>query len=497
MKQLLQKMLVLMAVMLIGSAVSKAEKFSVDGIYYNITSETDLTVEVTSSNSDKYSGSVVIPETVTYDGKTYSVKSIGYKAFDACSSLASVTIPNSVTSIGGYAFSGCSTLASVTIGNSVTSIGAYAFRACMSLASVTIPNSVTSIGDYAFTNCSSLTSFTVGDLVRNIGTGVFSNCSSLTSIIVNEGNPVFDSREDCNAIIKTDTNTLLAGCKNTIIPNSVTSIGELAFCGSYYLTFVTIPNSVKSIGVFAFEGTGWWYNQPDGLVYLDNWLLDYKGTKPSGHVDVKEGTKGIADSAFRDCSSLTSVTIGNSVTSIGEMAFHNCSSLTSVIMGNSVISIGDNAFSLCSSLTSVTIGNSVTSIGNMAFNSCSSLTSVTIGNSVTSIGSWAFSECPSLTSITVEATTPPTTVDERSFSGCYSAKLRVPQGTLETYRNADEWKNFTDIEEFVSSSISLPTLGENNMEEAPIYDLRGVRIPRTDNLPSGIYIRDGKKMILK
>ena len=451
MKQLLQKMLVLMAVMLIGSAVSKAEKFSVDGIYYNITSETDLTVEVTSSNSDKYSGSVVIPETVTYDGKTYSVKSIGYKAFDACSSLASVTIPNSVTSIGGYAFSGCSTLASVTIGNSVTSIGAYAFRACMSLASVTIPNSVTSIGDYAFAACSSLTSFTVGDLVRNIGTGVFSNCSSLTSIIVNEGNPVFDSREDCNAIIKTDTNTLLAGCKNTIIPNSVTSIGELAFCGSYYLTFVTIPNSVKSIGVFAFEGTGWWYNQPDGLVYLDNWLLDYKGTKPSGHVDVKEGTKGIADSAFRDCSSLTSVTIGNSVTSIG----------------------------------------------NMAFNSCSSLTSVTIGNSVTSIGSWAFSECPYLTSITVEATTPPTTVDERSFSGCYSAKLRVPQGTLETYRNADEWKNFTDIEEFVSSSISLPTLGENNMEEAPIYDLRGVRIPRTDNLPSGIYIRDGKKMIVK
>ncbi len=181
-----------------------------------------------------------------------SVTSIGNDAFSGCSSLTSVTIPNSVTSIGDMAFSGCSSLTSVTIPNSVTSIGNSAFQSCSSLTSVTIPNSVTSIGTWAFYNCSSLTSITIPNSVTSIGIRAFSGCSSLTSMIVESGNTTYDSRNNCNAIVETATNMLIAGCQNTTIPNSVTSIGNYAFYNCSSLTSATIPNSVTSIGKYAF-----------------------------------------------------------------------------------------------------------------------------------------------------------------------------------------------------------------------------------------------------
>ncbi len=171
--------------------------------------------------------------------------------------------------------------------------------------------------------------------MTSIGISAFNGCSGLTSIKVQEENANYDSRENCNAIIETGSNKLIAGCKNTVIPNSVTSIGNYAFSGCSGLTSITIPNSVTSIGNTAFQG----------------------------------------------CSGLTSITIPNSVTSIGESAFYGCSGLTSVTIGNSVTSIGYYAFSGCSGLTSVTIGNSVTSIGDYAFINCSGLNSVTVFNS--------------------------------------------------------------------------------------------------------------------
>ena len=237
-----------------------------------------------------------------------SVTGIGGSAFEGCSSLTSVTSPNSVTSIGEDAFYACSSLTSVTIGNSVTSIGDFAFSYCSSLSSVTFGNSVTTIGNYAFCDCSSLASITIPNSVTSIGDFAFSYCSSLSSIVVETGNTTYDSRDKSNAIIETATNTLVIGCKNTIIPNSVTSIGDGAFEFCSGLTSITIPNSVTSIGV----------------------------------------------GAFRDCSSLTSITIPNSVTSIGYMAFYKCSSLTSVIIPNSVTSIGNYAFEDCTSLQSIT-----------------------------------------------------------------------------------------------------------------------------------------------
>ena len=212
------------------------------------------------------------------------VSSIGMWAFFYCSGLTSVTISNSVTSIGNYAFSYCENLTSIIIPNSVTNIGNNAFYKCSSLTSITIPNSVTSIGHDAFAFCKVLTSITIPNSVTSIGEKAFNYCSNLTAITVEKGNTKYDSRDNCNALIETNSNTLIMGCKNTVIPNSVTSIGHDAFSGCESLTSITIPNSVTSI---------------------EDW-------------------------AFSNCIGLTSITIPNSVTSIGMGAFEKCRGLTSV-----------------------------------------------------------------------------------------------------------------------------------------------------------------------
>ena len=308
------------------SISASADVVEVDGIYYVI-SETTATVR---SGDNKYSGDIVIPESITYNGSKYSVTSIGDWAFSYCSGIISVTIPNSVTSIGEYTFFGCSGLTSVTIPNSVTSIGDYAFYDCCSLTSITIPNSVTSIGD-----------------------GAFSGCSGLTSIT---------------------------------IPNSVTSIGELAFDGCSGLTSVTIPNSVTSIGDYVL-------NCCDGIknTIIVNDMFVYLPKTYTGHYSIPENITKIIGGAFSECSGLTSVTIPNSVTSIGGHAFYYCSGLTSVTIPNSVTSIGDWAFSVCSGLTSVTIPNSVTSIGDWAFDCCDNLKNVyCYSEEVPSTNVWIF-----------------------------------------------------------------------------------------------------------
>ena len=372
-------------------------------------------------------------------------------------------IPNSVTNIAGHSFTDCHSLTSITIPESVTSIQNGAFSFCPGLTSIivekdnpkydsrndcnaiietnsntliagckntVIPNSVTNISGYAFYGCSSLTSITIPGSVTSVGDNAFFSCAKLTNITVEKGNKKYDSRNNCNAIIETNSNTLIVGCKNTVIPNSVTSIGKNAFNGSD-ISSINIPNSVTSIASSAFSNTQWYNSQPNGVIYAGSVLYRYKGTMPANtHIVIKEGTKGIAEGAFNSCSNLSSITIPNSVTNIGEWAFGSCSGLTSVTIPNSVTSIGSYAFSYCSGLTSITIPKSVSSIGICTFRDCTSLTSVTIPNSVTNIGRYAFQRCTSLTSVTIPNSV--TTIESHAFSGCSGlTSVTIPNSVMD------------------------------------------------------------------
>ena len=337
----------------------------IEGIKYLLEEET-LTAEVI-KNPNGYRGNIIIPETIVFNEVTYRVTSVGKQAFGNCFSLTSVVIPNSVTSIGRDAFWGCDSLKSIVIPNSVVSIEDNAFKACVSLKSIVIPESVTSIGET-----------------------VFWGCDSLTSIIVAEGNTVYDSREQCNAIIETATNKLISVCKKTIIPDGVTSIGSVfSQCDS--LTSITIPDSVTSIEKEAFLS----------CVALKS-------------IVIGNGVTSIGEAAFMGCDSLTSIVIGNGVTSIEENAFEDCSSLTSIVVaeGNTVYDSREQCNAIIHTATNTLISgcqntiipDSVKSIGEAAFYYCSSLTSIVIPDSVTSIGEAAFMGCDSLKSITFNGT---------------------------------------------------------------------------------------------
>ena len=307
--------------------------------------------------------SITIPNSITSMGRyvfsgctgltsvtiLYGVTSIGESAFANCSNLTSITIPNSMKSIEERSFDGCSGLTSINIPNSVTTIGSSAFNGCSSLTSINIPNSVTTIGSSAFNGCSGLTSVTIPNSVTSIGISPFSGCPDLTSIIVEDGNSKYDSRGNCNAIIETESNKLIQGCKTTAIPNSVTSIGSSAFDGCSGLTSVTIPNSVTSIGSSAFSNCS----------YL---------------VDVTLNSNSVA-SANRTSSSSMETIFGNQVTNL--------------IFGDEVTSIGDYAFYRCSNLKNITIPNSVTTIGGYAFEYIG-YAKIILGDNIASIGSWTF-----------------------------------------------------------------------------------------------------------
>jgi Flp pilus assembly protein protease CpaA len=428
--------------------LASADAVEIDGIYYNLDNKAK-TAEVTSS-PNQYEGDVTIPESVTCDDVVYSVASIGWAAFKSCSGLTSVTIPNSVTSIADGAFFGCSGLTSVTIPSSVTSIGEWTFSGCSGLTSVTIPNSVTSIGwaafescsgltsitigngvisigDYAFQSCTSLTSITIPSSVTSIGRHPFFDCSDLKSIAVENGNPVYDSRESCNAIIKTSDNELISGCMNSTIPNSVKKIGQSAFQNCKRLRSVRIPNSVVSVGQYAFSGCS-------GMT----------------SITIPNSVTSIGSYAFRWCSGLTAITIPNSVTSIDEYVFYECSGLTSVSIPNSVTFIGLCAFAYCSGLTSVTIPNSVTFIDNHAFQFCSGLTSITIGSGTITIGDQVFACCPELTDVYCYAERVPYTYAD-SYSNSFKdspieyATLHVPAASVSAYQATRPWNNFKEI----------------------------------------------------
>ena len=340
-----------------------------------------------------------------------SVRGIGTSAFEFCPSLSSIsvspdnpyydsrddcnaiietddnvlitgcwntTIPSTVTAIGDYAFSGCSKLSGIEIPASVTTVGDFAFRSCSELRKILIPNGVTSIGVSAFFDCTLLNRVDIPVTVESIGDFAFEHCPAVYSMNVAAGNPIYDSRDSCNAIIETSTNVLLAGCMNTVIPNTVTAIGDNAFSGSFMLTTVNIPKSVTSVGNYAFTGC-----------------------KSLSSINIPSSVTAIGEAAFSGCSALTALDIPNTVVSIGKAAFGGCNSLESIRLPKSVTTIDDYEFYGCTMLKDVNIPSAVTSIGTSAFRGCLLLSSVTIPKSVTTIGNSAFRECPSLASVTV------------------------------------------------------------------------------------------------
>lgn len=447
------------------------------------------------------------------------ITSIGSSAFYWCSNLAEINIPSSVTNIDQSSFNMCYGLTKVEINNNalvskdydswtslskyfgpqveeyvlgdeVTGIGNYTF-AGSSIQSINIPATVTRIGDSAFASCSKLTSVNIPKDVTSIGDNAYQNCTALTTIQIEPGNRVYDSREDCNAIIKTADNALLSGCQTTVIPNSVTAIGDQAFYNCVGLTSLIIPNSVTSIGDSAF------YSCTDlTSISIPNSLTSighstFCGCRGLTSVNIPNSVKTIGEYAFASCKGLAAISIPNGVTTISDYAFFGCYGLSSVTIPNSVTSIGSRVFNNCSALTAIqvedgntvydsrnncnaiiettsntllfgcqntTIPNDVVTIGECAFWGCSPLTAITIPNSVTTIGRCAFTNCSGLTSISLPNSV--TSIEYCAFSDCWNLETVIIGDAL-TNIGEGAFIRCSHLKDMYCYTEQIPELGNN------------------------------------
>ena len=475
--------LFLMACMSVGAFAYSAK---IDGIYYDFHGW-DNTAGVTyrDQNYNSYSGKVVIPATVEYNGTEYAVTSIGNQAFRDCSSLTTITLPNSITSIQDLAFCNCSSLTTITLPNSIMSIGSGAFRDCSSLTTITLPNSITSIGSGAFSGCSSLTTITLPNSITSIGSSAFSGCSSLTTItlpnsitsigeyafsktpfwsnqpdgVVYFGNMLYKYKgempDNTSIVVKNGTTIINRGafyqCKgltSITIPNSVTNIGSTALMETS-ITEITLPTKLKEIDVTALNSTHLttinvavanpYYCSIEGVLFSKDQktLVKYPQGKNNATYSIPEGVVTIEGYAFESCANLSSVFFPKSVNTIQDYAFLR-SGLHSATIPNSVKHCGGGIFYSCDSLVSVVLSTNLTEIPYLMFSNCSSLKKVSIPNGVTSIGSDAFSSCRSLDSVIIPNSV--TNIDNGAFEFCTNlSSINIPRNVTKIGEYAFEY----------------------------------------------------------
>ena len=527
------------------SLTANAHHFEVDGIYYNITDATNKTIEVTYEGSsyydysNEYTGSVVIPESVTYGGTTYSVTSIGDYAFYNCTSLTSVVIGNNVTSIGYGAFANCSGLTSIEIPNSVTSIGnaafyntawynnqpygvvyagrvLYKYKGTMpENTSIVVREGTAGIGGSAFRNCTGLTSVVIGNSVTSIGDLAFYGCSGLKTV-VNLSNLTFSKGSSNNGYV-------------AYYADKVYNIPNGSIEGDYVFGK---PNGVNTLLYYLGNATELTLPADyDGKNYVIGANV-FKGNATITSIVIPNSVTSIGDYAFRGCSSLTSVVIPNSVTSIGSSAFYYCTGLEKVYINNlaawcgidfssadanplyyannlylngelltelsipaEVVEVKDYAFYNCKGVTNIDIVDGVKSIGSNAFYGCSDLETLYISNTIESIDDYAFAECNNILDIKTGSKKAITASENVFSSDAYNnACLHVPEGRKFAYEKTTPWSNFYIVE---MDFTGIENVKAESGKVQTIYDLTGRKLKGENGKLKGIYIIDGKKVLVK
>ena len=456
------KKTLLLLCLLLTSTFAMAYDFEVDGIYYDIYTYENSNVAVSYNSKLSYTGEVIIPSTVTYDNITYNVKSINYNAFKGCSSLTSVTIPESVTSIGTFAFDGCTGLKKVEFANIEALLNtSFSGRSANPLY----------YAHHLYIN---------GEEVKNLVvppniTSPYIDQSLIgcyfESIVVEEGNTVYDSRDNCNAIIETASNTMIVGCKSTTIPNNVVSI-KTAFTKGCGPTTLTIPNNVERTDLDAFYGCTGIKN-----LYIEEGKNndDYLSLSGSSEFNIKESSietmfigrtityNGHLSNPISGNLNLKSLFIGRFVYDFSDMT--ECGNLNTIEVEegntifdsrnncNAIIRTSDNL--LIQGCNSTIIPESVVYIANKAFANCCSLISITIPESVTGIYDNAFSGCK-LRNVMVKREVPPySSTISFSEQTYYHTTLYIPTGAWEAYAYDDAWYRFINIRETATASSEV------------------------------------------
>ena len=444
------------------------ERVSIGDLMYNL--DTDKAVaEVTfltqdQANYSTLSGSVVIPETVEFSESTYRVTSIGIGTFAFCENISIITLPATITNIGMYAFHKCHNLVSINLPEGLISIGEAAFFECGNLPPITIPSTLTTFGLHPFVDCVNMTKVTI--LSNSVVSTAYTTASNLSHVF---GKQVSEF----------------------VIGEGVTAIGEYAFYGFINLQKVTIPSSIKSIGDNAFGECVLNYVNINSNTIIGAKYGKYTGTLAKIFGDLVEtyylgdNVTSIGDYAFYNGTNIKSLHLPANLSKIGAYSFYNCANIPSFKMPVEMTSIGEGAFSKCTGLkgdfvfpegleilssyvlqnctgiTSVKLPNTLKEIYTYALAGCN-ITELTLPASLMGIGMYGLADCSGLTSLTCLALTPPET-EKYAFLAidCPNTPLYVPEGSVEAYRNADEWKNFNSI-----LPIATPTVIEDIREDS-------------------------------